>query len=253
VSSHAPRVRLFAGPNGSGKSAIKERVLQVLGARQLGTYLNPDEIEKDWRRQGHVDFSRWNLELDRSSALEFLDRHPLMALRGGPRASEILRFEGSHLGIDGDIDSYLTSALVDHLRHLLLEDGRDMSFESVMSHPDKVAFLETSRAQGCRTYLYYVATEDPEINVRRVQERVRLGGHPVPPDKIRSRYGKSLSLMLPALHASDRAYIFDNSGDSVRWIAEVEDGKLQIVDGVVPRWFARLVAGQIPGFGSVEE
>jgi len=150
VSSHPTRVRLFAGPNGSGKSAIKERVLQALGERQLGAYLNPDEIEKDWRRRGHVDFSQWDLELDRPSALEFLDRHPLMALRGGPRASEILRFEGSRLGIEGEIDSYLTSALVDHLRHRLLRDGRDMSFESVMSHPDKVAFLEASRAAGCR-------------------------------------------------------------------------------------------------------
>jgi hypothetical protein len=39
----------------------------------------------------------------------------------------------------------------------------------------KGEFFCQAREQGFRTYLYYVATEDPEINVSRVAYRVSLG------------------------------------------------------------------------------
>jgi predicted ABC-type ATPase len=34
-----------------------------------------------------------------------------------------------------------------------------------MSSPDKVAFLQKAQQVGYRTYLYFVATEDADINV----------------------------------------------------------------------------------------
>ena len=40
-----------------------------------------------------------------------------------------------------------------------------------MSHPSKVALLENAQRAGYRTYLYYIATDDPAINVSRVANR----------------------------------------------------------------------------------
>ncbi len=59
------------------------------------------------------------------------------------------------------------------------------TFETVMSHPDKIELLHKAQQSGFRTYLYYVATEDPEINISRVENRVSSGGHPVPREKIK--------------------------------------------------------------------
>jgi predicted ABC-type ATPase len=72
-----------------------------------------------------------------------------------------------------------------------------------------------------------VATEDPIINILRVQRRVSLGGHPVPEDKIAAParrgtrrekgdktialYSRSLDLLVDAIRHTNRAYIFDNS------------------------------------------
>jgi hypothetical protein len=42
---------MFAGPNGSGKSTIKT----VLPPELLGIYINPDEIEKEFRNQGFIN------------------------------------------------------------------------------------------------------------------------------------------------------------------------------------------------------
>lgn len=38
---------MFAGPNGSGKSTLKDILSPVL----LGTYINPDELEKTLRQK----------------------------------------------------------------------------------------------------------------------------------------------------------------------------------------------------------
>jgi predicted ABC-type ATPase len=107
-----------------------------------------------------------------------------------------------------------------------------------MSSPDKVSLLQKAQKLGFRTYLYFVATDDPVINISRVQNRVRLCGHPVPEDKIVSRYARSLDLLMEAIRFSDRAYIFDNSSHESTWLAEVTDGKeLELQTAQIPAWF----------------
>jgi predicted ABC-type ATPase len=95
-----------------------------------------------------------------------------------------------------------------------------------------------------------VATDDPAINVSRVANRVALGGHPVPEDKIVSRYHKSLELLLSAIRFTNRAYIFDNStnnADSMHtWLAEITDGKtLELKTDRIPAWFQHAVLEKI--------
>ena len=97
---------------------------------------------------------------------------------------------------------------------------------------------------GYRTYLYYIATDDPAINVARVQARVHLGGHGVPEEKIVSRYARSLDLLLPAVKQTNRAYLFDNSRDGVErlWVAEITDGRsLELKCDPMPLWFQKAV------------
>jgi len=144
------------------------------------------------------------------------------------------------------VDSYLASALVEYLRSRLLASGRDFSFESVMSSKDKVLFMQEAKAAGFRTYLYFVATNAPSINVARVRSRQAAGGHGVPEDKIASRYIRSLDLLLPAMKVVDRAYIFDNSGRESVWIAEVSNGRLETKVSRIPRWFRTCVLDRLP-------
>lgn len=116
-----------------------------------------------------------------------------------------------------------------------------------MSSADKVEFLRLAREGGFRTYLYFVATEDPEINISRVQHRVRTGGHPVPTDKIVSRYHRSLALLPEALAHTSRAYVFDNSGHERVWVAEITDGvELEIRTNDLPAWCAGALGLELP-------
>lgn len=104
--------------------------------------------------------------------------------------------------------------------------------------------LITSRAKsaGFRNYLYFVATEDPAINVSRVKIRVKEGGHNVPIEKIRSRYYRSLDNLVSAMRQTSRAYVYDNSGAEATLIAEVAGGReIEIKNSNVPVWFKKYV------------
>ena len=104
-----------------------------------------------------------------------------------------------------------------------------------MSSEDKIDVLKASRAKGFKNYLYYIATDDPAINVQRVHNRVKTGGHPVPEEKIRQRYDRSLDLLLKAIKLADRAFIFDNSGTQDIWLAEVTpNGDIQLKKRTCP-------------------
>lgn len=108
--------------------------------------------------------------------------------------------------------------------------------------------LKEARRRGYRTYLYFVATDHPRINVSRVNARVRAGGHGVPEEKIVSRYFASLNLLLEAILLANRAYIFDNSvdGQECVWIAEFTDGNaVQFKTRAIPAWFSRTLGSRI--------
>ncbi|MES2594744.1 MAG: zeta toxin family protein [Verrucomicrobiota bacterium] len=140
------------------------------------------------------------------------------------------------------VNAYFASVAADFLRQKLLELRVSFSFETVMSSPDKVALLKQAQALGYRTYLYYIATEDPAINVARVRARVNLGGHDVPEDKIVSRYARSLDLLLEAVKHTNRAYLFDNSrqGTEHLWVAEITEAfDLELKCDPMPLWFQR--------------
>ncbi|TAE31670.1 MAG: hypothetical protein EAZ91_07415 [Cytophagales bacterium] len=235
---------MFAGPNGSGKSTVKS----VINAEMLGYYLNPDDIEKTVRQEGRYDIRDLNLPLTESEIIAFFENHPLLVRTGDANMAQSIRLvEQKFIDFSAvSFNAYLSAILTDFLRQKLIETGLSFTFETVMSSADKVQTLQKARAAGFRNYLYYVATEDPLINLSRIRHRVRTGGHNVPDDKVIERYARSLSLLLDAVRLTSRAYIFDNSGETNLWIAEITDGTdIELKTDFVPQWFTRAVLDKI--------
>ena len=238
---------MFAGPNGSGKSLLKSYLPEEL----LGVYLNPDEIELEIRRQGFLDFAAFGVTMTADEALPFFTGSPFLISSGFGDAARRLAFSNGRLNFaKAELNSYFASVATDFLRQKLLELKVSFTFETVMSHPNKVALLEQAQRAGYRTYLYFIATDDPEINISRVRNRVKLGGHSVPEDRITSRYYRSLDLLMDAVQHTNRAYVFDNSGENKdkqhTWLAEITDGKvMELKSDRIPAWFKRAVLDKI--------
>ena len=238
-----PRLRMFAGPNGSGKSTMKS----VIKPELLGAYVNADDIEAEINQSDWLDLGQFGIESTNQELRDFYRQSTLLEKMEADWEIDAIGLAKNKISFhDVLVNSYWASATADFIRYQLLKQHRSFTFETVMSSPDKINFLAKARELGYKTYLYFVATEDPAINIRRVQQRVRNGGHDVPHDKITSRYYRSLDLLLPAIRLTNRAYLFDNSGENQIWVAEITNGtELSIQSASKPSWFQQSVIDKL--------
>jgi predicted ABC-type ATPase len=243
---------MFAGPNGSGKTTLVRRLAREFtpgGSFQLYQYINPDELAAAlWDGRGvPLDC------LQRAVTAEQIRE----AIRGGGRVPPDHLFLKS-VGVvnsclvspAGVADAYVAAAVADFLYEGLLAAGQSFSFETVMSHRAKADLFARARAAGYRTYLYFIATEHPRLNVHRVKQRVALGGHTVPEDKIVERYARCLELVREVLPHAYRAYLFDNTNLEPVWLAQVMPGggwQFKETADALPAWFKTWVAPHVPG------
>jgi predicted ABC-type ATPase len=232
---------MFAGPNGSGKTTLFRMLAKEHSAGGVFNgepFVNADDIDAEIRASGEVKLIRFGISPTQEQLSAWL--------RTAAWNHDTLRI-GDHARVsDGAItiagrapSSYFAAQIAGFIRSRLMEAGRSFSFETVMSHPGKITLLRNARHQGFRTYLYFVATDNVELNVQRVQVRVGLGGHAVPEQKIRERYRRSLGLLPEAVRAVDRAYLFDNSLKKHLILAEASRGNITTLheDFDMPWWF----------------
>ena len=86
------------------------------------------------------------------------------------------------------------------------------------------------RATGDLKLCWFIGTENVEINLTRIRNRVPAGGHDVPEPDVRRRYKRSLENLPIAAQRADHVILFDNS---------TEDGyRLLAILGITgDRWF----------------
>lgn len=113
----------------------------------------------------------------------------------------------------------------ERLREEALEAGQEFSFETVLSTERNLNLLQRAKAQGYFIRCVFVLTCNPNINVERVKDRVKAGGHDVPQEKIVSRYFKSLAMIKELKKVCDRLSIYDNSGTDIFRIYKLRNGE----------------------------
>lgn len=228
---------MFAGPNGSGKTTIKNGLNRP--AAWFGIYLNPDDLEKSIKESGGVSIAKFDLDIESNELRDFFVDSTFLTSRKLEISPNSIQYSDGRVEFTNLVmNSYYVSVLADFLRRKAIEQSKSFSFETVMSAADKVELLHEAQQSGFRTYLYYVATDDPIINIDRIKNRVAEGGHDVPRDKIVARYYRSLALLPEAIRFSDRTFLFDSSGIECRYFAEVTDGReLETKSDEIPNWF----------------
>ncbi len=256
------RLRVFAGPNGSGKSTMIHALREVRVDNRpidFGLYVNADDIAAALRENS---FGFHAYELSLSTRAEFCRLSLATGLVGARFAAAAFEssFEIGYAGnfrLTNDICAeHLAQVLATVIRERLLNEGRKISIETVFSHPSKLEFMRRARAQGYKIYLYFVATESPDINISRIKEvRVLQGGHDVPENTVRERYGRSLDLLYDASELAYQGYFFDNSKSAiVRRIEPFAHFKLvqgrKVWDRIeleqVPEWFDSWYLQKVP-------
>ena len=238
-----PRLRMLAGPNGSGKSTLAAQLSSDY-AVNLYRFLNADLLFAEVV-QSHR--TACPLSIDNAELVQFVARSTYPREYKRPFESGEIYIDGEdylHLSANG-INSYSVAIVADFFKEQYLKHRISFSFETVFSHPAKIDILRRAQAAGFKTYMYFVATENPVINVNRIKERVALGGHDVPEEKTRSRYLRCKEQVRYALPYLNRAYFFDNSTEQSIYLAEYEsEVGFSLHSELLPSWFRRFVLGE---------
>lgn len=116
--------------------------------------------------------------------------------------------------------------------------------------PDKIDFIRRAKLAGFFVRFFFVGTDDPSINAKRVALRVMEGGHDVPIGKIIARYTRSLANCSVAACVADRVYVYDNSVDHApaRLLFRLGEGKLYKRYGDVNPWALEILNQVEPQF-----
>ena len=123
-------------------------------------------------------------------------------------------------------------------REKCISDRRSLVFETVMSAPDKISFIERAKQRGYFIRLFFIGTDSPQINAARIARRVMSGGHDVPIPKIISRYFKSITNCALLVPVVDRLYVYDNSVENLfpQLLFRATDGKLTKQYAPINEW-----------------
>jgi predicted ABC-type ATPase len=115
----------------------------------------------------------------------------------------------------------------------------DFAFESTLSSRSFHPFLQRLKQQGYHVAIFYFALSSSGLALRRVKHRVAQGGHSVPAEDIKRRFGRSLSNFF-RLYAdvANEWMVFDNSsGTTAQTVAHLRNGQLIVED---PKRWKRL-------------
>jgi len=239
------RIRIFAGPNGSGKSTLYPKIKKEYNLR-FGYYINADEIYVYLKNSGFIKSSDFGIRASKNGFKRFYDKSGWNKyVKERSYLKKWIFKNGKIIVLRNKLKLYDPAVLADYIRYILMKKGETFTFETVMSHISKIDFISQAGKKGFKVYLYFIATEDPKVNLERVKLRVGKGGHNVPDEKVKSRYYNTLNLLLDAVKLCYRSYLFDSTS-AIKLIASVNTkGEIEFEGSTIPRWFKKYLLNKI--------
>jgi predicted ABC-type ATPase len=239
------RIRIFAGPNGSGKSTLYSKIKSEYDIR-FGYYINADEIYAGLKEVGYIETNQIGISASKKGFGKFYNSSGWKEyVKDKAYLSKWNMVKGKINIKPSKLKLFDAAILADYIRYNIMKKGVTFTFETVMSHVSKIDFINEANKKGFKVYLYFIATEDPKINLERVKLRVEKGGHDVPDEKVRSRYYNTLDLLFDAVKPCYRSFIFDST-KAIKLVASVNpSGEIEFEGSTIPRWFKKYLLNKI--------
>ena len=125
------------------------------------------------------------------------------------KISLIERSLDPHLSIPGA--DLLAAGKVERAVEKYIEAKTSFLVETVLSSDKYKKFWEMAGESGFERHLVFIGLASPEISIQRVRNRVALGGHDVPEDRLKSRFERSIGNLAWFAKTADR-HILLNGG-----------------------------------------
>jgi len=90
----------------------------------------------------------------------------------------------------------------------------DFVFETTLGANTIPRLLSEAASKGAEIYVWYIGLATPELHIKRVRSRVRMGGHDIPEADIRRRCEHSRLNLIQLLPALTALRMYDNSAEA---------------------------------------
>lgn len=112
----------------------------------------------------------------------------------------------------------------------LISDKIDFAFETTLASKSILQIITKAKSKGYITKILFFHLDSYRIAFKRVNERVKQGGHNIPEDVIKRRYFRGIkNLIVTYKNNCDLCSIVDNSGSITQVIAEIKNNSKQTI------------------------
>ena len=243
-----PKLRIFAGPNGSGKTTLFDSIKLEYFSTKL--FVNADFLEESFKKYGFINLSDFNIVVTHQVFDGFCTKSGLFKKAEFNNNSWGLAIKENVIVKQSQVNeviynSYHFAIVADFIRQELIRSKISFSFETVFSHPSKLDLIDFAHLNNYKVYLYFIGTETPIMNLERVKDRVKKGGHPVEGEKIQSRYFLTMQLLTEMIKKADETYLWDNSGIKHQYLGDVKKGIVEFEQATIPKWIDTFILNKL--------
>ena len=156
---------------------------------------------------------------------------------------------------DRDANSAAWEEGVRRLRNAI-DKRQSYAFETTLGGETICRLLHKAAGKGIELWIWYIALDNVESHLARVQARAARGGHDIPESLVRQRYDNSRANLAGLLHKAAKVVVYDNSKTAAldegeppepRLVLDYEKGviknKKQLKD--TPDWAKPVVAAAL--------
>ena len=130
---------------------------------------------------------------------------------GNPELKAVPFLNADNKAIEEGLSVYDAAAKIIAEAYDKIALGESFAWETVMSHPSKIDAMKHAQAHGFHVHLYFLGTNNSDINVANVATRVTEGGHDVPENKIRERWDHIMAdTLFQALDTTDSVEVYNS-------------------------------------------
>ncbi len=124
-----------------------------------------------------------------------------------------------------------------------LSENLTFTQETTLSSHQIIRSLKCAKAQGYQITMYYIGLNSKYESIYRIANRVRKGGHDIPPEDVVRRFDKRFSSLSRAIPYCDKVIFYDNENGFVK-VAEISNGTFHFINGCRPDWLIEFLSFQ---------
>ena len=114
-----------------------------------------------------------------------------------------------------------------------IRSRENFAFETTLSGKAYLQKIKQWKNDGWRVELFYLYLPNAEFSARRVEYRVKQGGHNIPSDAIERRYPRSVANLFEYADVCDVTHCVDNSQREISLIFDVDANGVNIYNDTI--------------------